>query len=474
MTLHYPLLLKETLNRSAKIDVDSGTAPDFETAVRRLHGHRIQVRVGPEVATSAAHQAALLTVVNVARRFALGGVLVEGALAGEAVTGPLPGVALEQAVRSFGGNIGALEEDIPTIVIGTVEGVTGRGMQVTFEGWRGGVVRLGGHRLSEVTSNAMAAVLGAALAAGEAFAMLRGEVEAGRRSFGLSLWRPDRIADWHSASSDGPELQFLPDHLWVLGLGHLGQAFLWTLIMCPFPDPAKVRITLQDMDVVTGSTESTSILTQIEMVGRRKTRSVADVLERRGFTTTLIERPFDDRFAHDPANDPAVLVCAVDNALARSRLEAPGFPFIVEAGIGHRAGDYRALRIHTFPSSGKAAAELWGARKREESLNLDRPAYRRLTEAGGDVCGIALLAETAVGAPFVGTVAGALMLAQIARLTLGDAPDAIVDLDLRAIGARRALTNDASIRAAPSYQEVREVADPAKHRNDGCLRAPEP
>ena len=126
MTLHDPILLKETLNRSAKIDVDSGTAPDFETAVRRLHCHCVQVRVGPEVATSAAHQAALLTVVNVVRRFALGGVLVEGALAGMAMTGPLPGVALEHAIRGLGGIIGASEEGVPTIVIGTVAELTGR------------------------------------------------------------------------------------------------------------------------------------------------------------------------------------------------------------------------------------------------------------------------------------------------------------------------------------------------------------
>ncbi len=92
MTLHDPIALKETLNRAAKIDVDSGAAADFETAVRRLHGHRVQVRVGREVATSAAHQAALLTVVNVARRFALGGVLVEGPLEGAVIAGPVPGI----------------------------------------------------------------------------------------------------------------------------------------------------------------------------------------------------------------------------------------------------------------------------------------------------------------------------------------------------------------------------------------------
>lgn len=458
MTLHDPVALKETLNRAAKIDVDSGAAADFETAVRRLHGHRVQVRVGREVATSAAHQAALLTVVNVARRFALGGVLVEGPLEGTVITGPVPGIPLERAVVDLGGIPGPMSAGIPTIAIGTVEDAAGPGTQVTFEGWRGGVVRLGRRRLAEGAGAIPAAVLGAALATGEAFAMLRGEIEAGRRSLGLSLWRPDAGSDWRSPASDGPDLQFLPDHLWVLGLGHLGQAFLWTLMMCAFPEAGKVRLTLQDMDTVTGSTDSTSILTQVDMLGRRKTRAVADVLERRGFATTLIERPFDDRFSQDPAADPAVLVCGVDNALARARLEEPGFPFVVEAGIGHRSGDYRALRVHTFPSGGKSARDLWGSRIMQDSLNLSRPAYRRLAEAGGNVCGIAQLAETAVGAPFVGTVAGVLMLAQVMRLIQGDAPEALIDLDLRAPGARRALGNTATVTAAPSYQEALQSA----------------
>ncbi len=184
---------------------------------------------------------------------------------------------------------------------------------------------------------------------------------AARSRQGVDLWGfrfggRTLAPDWRSPASDGPDLQFLPDHLWVLGLGHLGQAFLWTLMMCAFLEAGKVRLTLQDMDTVTGSTDSTSILTQVDMLGRRKTRAVADVLERRGFATTLIERPFDDRFSQDPAADPAVLVCGVDNALARARLEEPGFPFVVEAGIGHRSEDYRALRVHTFPSGGRAPA----------------------------------------------------------------------------------------------------------------------
>lgn len=450
MTIFDPIMLKETLNRAAKIDVDSGAVADFETAVRRLHRHRLQVRVGNEVSTSPAHQAALLTVVNVARRFALGGVFVQGPLEGLTITGPVPGKPLERAVIDLGGIPGSTAANVPTIVIGTVENASGRGMQVTFEGWRGGLVRLGGERLSEGLNAIPAAVLAAALATGEAFAMLREEIEAGRRSLGLSLWRPG--SDWRSQKSDGPDVQFLPDHLWVLGLGHLGQAFLWTLMMCAFPNSGKVRLTLQDMDFVTGSTDSTSILTQAGMSGSRKTRAIAEVLERRGFLTTLIERPFDDRFTHDSAADPAVLVCGVDNTLARARLETPGFPFVVEAGIGHRSGDYRALRLHTFPTSGKSARDLWGSRVIQKSPNLYQPAYQRLAEAGGDLCGLAQLAETAVGVPFVGTVAGVLMLAQVMRLIQGDAPDAVVDLDLRALEARRTLPNNAGVTAAPSYQ----------------------
>lgn len=452
MTFDNPALLKETLNRAAKIDVDSGAAPDFETAVRRLKGHRIQIVVGPEVASSAAHQAAVLTVVNAARRFALGGVLVDGSLDGPALVGPVPGIPLDVAVRDIGGLVGAFEDGLPTIVVGTSAKTSGRGVAVTFEGWRGGVVRLDGRRLSEHTIVIPAAVLAGAIAAGEAFAMLRGEVEAGRRSMGLSLWRPDRAADWTSASSDGPELRALPDHLWVLGLGHLGQAFLWTLMLCDFAEPARVRLTLQDMDRVTVSTDSTSILTQPGMIGQLKTRAVAGVLERRGFATTLIERPFNGRFEHDPTLDPAVLVCGVDNALARSRLESPGFPFVVEAGIGHRAGDYRALRVHTFPSSGKSAAALWAAPGSTDPAVLDRPAYRRLAENGGDVCGLTQLAETAVGAPFVGTVAGTLMLAQVLRLLAGDIPDMLIDLDLRSPKGRRAIPNGRLISAVPSFQ----------------------
>ncbi|MBR0554416.1 hypothetical protein J5J10_01895 [Ciceribacter sp. L1K23] len=457
MNYNDPVELKEFLNRTAKLDVDGGSVADFEQAVRRLETHRVQVRVGSEVARSASHQAALLTVVNIAHRFALGGVFIEGDLSAASLIGADMGLPLGEAVRKLGGTDGKFEPGLPTIVIGTVSDQSEPAIIVTFEGWRGGVVRRSSARLSELTSVMPAAVLAGAIATAEAFSMLRGNVEAGRRAVGLSLWRPDASGDWLGSMSNGPELVALPDHLWVLGLGHLGQAFLWTLMLCDFPEPQKVRLTLQDMDRVSISTQSTSILSWPGRVGERKTRDVGSILEARGFQTTLIERPFDGNFRHDGTMDPAVLVCGVDNALARARLETPGFPFIVEAGIGHTSMDFSALRVHTFPSSGKSAAELWSEREARRIANLDKPAYKRLADGARNVCGLERLAETAVGVPFVGTVGGCIMLAEVLRLLSGDQPDKLVDLDLRSMKSRRAFVNSFDFAVVPSFQALPEV-----------------
>ncbi len=444
-------ILRGTLNRAAKIDVDNGSAPDFDTAVERLRKHRIAILTGPEVIHSVAHQAALLTVVNIARRFALGGVTVTGPLDGPLLVLEPGGRKLGDEITRLGGHVDVMPEGVPTIIVGTIDQGAAGGIVVTFEGWRGGIVPQGSACLNGRTSVIPAAVVAGALAAAEAFAMLRGEVEAGHRSLGISLWRLDASSDWKSPSSDGPLLASLPDHLWILGLGHIGQAFLWTLMCCPYLDRAKVRLVLQDTDIITGSTDSTSILTHSSMPGTKKTRAMAQVLEAAGFASTIVERPFDGRFEWRAADDPAILICCVDNALARSQLELPGFPMVVEAGIGNRAQDFRAVRVHTFPGERKAV-DIWKHHEAEVPKLLDLPGYQMLSDSSGDVCGLTQLAQTAVGAPFVGTVTGAIMLAQVLRLLAGDAPDLIVNLDLKSMRSRRALSNTVIKPFNPGFQ----------------------
>jgi hypothetical protein len=445
--------LLENFNRVAKIDLDAGLVADADHALARLTRYRVNVVAGPEIGSNPALQTALLTFVNIAVRFALGGVQVSG-IDGEACLTPFPAEdKLASAIIALGGIVSGPDPDAPTVVFGTPDApAAGRSISVTFEGWRGGVAA-GTRRLSDETTVTAAAVMAGALGACEAFGMLRGEVMAGRRDLGLSLWRPEM--DWRDPSADGPPLDILPSDLWIMGLGHLGQAFLWILALCPYARPHEVRLVLQDVDTVSGSTASTSILTRPRYrLGSLKTRAVAEVLEQRGFKTALVERPFDGGMRRRPEDDPAVLVCGVDNALARRQLETAGFPLIVEAGLGRTATDFRAMRLHSFPQI-KAANELWTVTGSAPSPDFDRPAYRRLKDEGADECGLTQFAQTAVGAPFVGTIAGAMMFAEIARVLLGDHAHAVLDLDLQSPATRRAVPNSALPPLALAFQAVR-------------------
>lgn len=65
-------------------------------------------------------------------------------------------------------------------------------------------------------------------------------------------------------------LTYLPSRLWHIGLGHLGQAYLWGLGLLPYRNPAEVALVLQSIDVVTDSTESTSILSDSTIVGKKR------------------------------------------------------------------------------------------------------------------------------------------------------------------------------------------------------------
>ncbi len=84
----------------------------------------------------------------------------------------------------------------------------------------------------------LSGALAAALAVNEAFLFVRQDTpEAGLRDLGVSLWRPDSCEDWWRPEKDGPRLSYLPSKLWLIGLGHLGQAYLWGLSILPYARP---------------------------------------------------------------------------------------------------------------------------------------------------------------------------------------------------------------------------------------------
>lgn len=424
----------DNLHRLVKYALDSGEAKSLAEAEERFHGYRLALTIHGAESRSLLNQAALLTVVALGRRVFLGGVSVEGDLdVPLKVQLPLRS-RLHEAVGDLGGSFSPSDDETPTIAIGGGPRPRRSGFHIrtAVAGWRGGILPA----YSELVPTPgptipLAAMLAAGLAINEAFQFVdRGGPAVGRRPIGLSLWRPD-ATDWLAPDADGPQIAYLPSRLWLIGLGHLGQAYLWGLGLLPYKDPGKLSLVLQDIDEITPSTESTSILSDADMVGQKKTRAMASWAEKRGFATALHERLFDANFRRQD-REPTVALCGLDNALGRQALDRVGFDLVIEAGLGRGQDDFRTMRLHVLPGA-RSAKELWKLAAPAET-DTDRPAYQEMLKSSElDRCGVTLLAGKAVGAPFVGTVAATLVLSQVLRLLHGESPYQLIDLNLLSV-----------------------------------------
>ena len=437
------LELINTLNRTVKLVLDSGEAGSLAEAQRLFEGYTLTVSVGPDVARSATHQASLLTIVNTARRCFLGGVDVVGC-PDAPLRVPWKGCgSLRDAVEDLQGRLTTRRAaGTPLIALGDADipaDHAGFAVRATWNGWCGGAAPLSyDRRLPEHQECTPAGVLAGALAVSEAFQFVRGSnVQAGRRTVGMSLWKPDQHINWLAEAEIGPELEWLPRKLWLVGLGHLGQAYLWTLGFLPYAHPQAVELVLQDYDTLTAANDSTSPLTNMAMVGKKKARAMAGWCEERGFRTTVQERRFDANFQAAP-EEPSVLLCGVDNEAARAALDEVGFAEVIEAGLGKGTEEYLGYQLHTFPAA-KTARQHWGNSDGAISAGTPAslPAYQQLAAEGMDDCGLTQLAGRSVGASFVGTFASTLVVAELLRMASGTHRYAMLDGTLRNLARRQ-------------------------------------
>ena len=434
----------DQLHRHLKLALDTGEAASLEDARILFDSYRLGIVVGDSVAHSPTTQAAVLTAVNTGRRSFLGGVSVEGTLDVPLLVPWGRCRTLREAIVDLRGVISDCAPGVPRIVIGGGSiplADSEFAVRATFDGWQGGVAPLYHDvRLPERQEYVPAGVLAGALGVSEAFQFVRGDnAVAGRRDVGLSLWQPDKAVNWLEAGELGPPLERLPASAWIIGLGHLGQAFLWTLGLLPYASPEEVSLVLQDFDELVEANDSTSLLTTRALLGEKKTRAMAAWCESRGFRTSIVERRFagDFRVAGD---EPRVALCGVDNALARADLEDVGFDRVIEAGLGAGSQEYLAFQTHTFPAD-RSAKLRWGTRGHRPDADAvaDNPAYRALAQSGLDDCGITTLAGRTVGASFVGAVTAAVVIAELIRLGLGGPRYEIVDGSLRSLELRQAV-----------------------------------
>lgn len=429
----------DSMHRLAKMALDAGEVASPEEAVALFSRYRLRIHLGYGWANTLAGQACFLTALNTAVRAFLGGVEVYGDL-------NLPlGVPLYQgrSALEIAEELGALVvtnniTELPTLVLGAAPGVSLPAfcIQLSWDHWRFQIAPVdSSEALMCADDNPLAGIGAAALGVNEAFMHVRGDlVEAGHRSVGMSLWNPLAVSNWRDDAHKGPELAYLPKSLWLVGLGHLGQAYAWALGMLPYSIHSRPHIVLQDFDKAAKSNLSTCLLLWAADLLKSKVRAVADRLEAAGFTTALVERRFGAGH-RVMVDEPATALCGVDNVAARRDLDTAEFALVVETGLGSGYRDFRNIRLHTFPGP-RLPSQIWTAESTAQAATELNDTYKKLADERKDICGMTLLASRAVATPFVGALAAALALAEVMRPLHGGVVHAALDAQMKSLRHR--------------------------------------
>ena len=229
-------------------------------------------------------------------------------------------------------------------------------------------------------------------------------------------------------------LSYLPSQLWLLGVGHLGQGYAWSLGWLNFKDPSDVLIGLVDDDFVEGGNDATAMLLRPTDEGSRKTRVVARALEQQGFRTLVVDRRFDEHFLLQ-TDEPTVALSGFDKPEPRQLLGGR-FTRVIDGGLGVGTKEYLSISIQTFPSTLDPESEFvpHGTSSNDLSSAFEVAIERLIAEgvpAGTARCGVTVVAGIAVAAAFVGTFAGAMVLADMLRYLHGGQGFCLIRCDLR-------------------------------------------
>jgi hypothetical protein len=395
----------------------------FVEAENKLTASNMSIGIDEAAAGTPAGQAAFLTAVATGAR-SFGRVLIGGHLDRTLVVAlPEAGETLRDAAVFFGASEEPSDSSVPHVIIGSSSTRTsGFQVQAFWNGWIAGTAP--GARMVDVGRSdcPLAGIAAGALAVAQVFLREQGDVRAGHTIQRCSLWSPEQNIE--NTDQVGPIFSeiYLPTQLWLIGLGNLGQAYLWSLTHLPYPTQVSVRLFLQDDQFVERENWGTSILVQRGRYGLLKTRLAEDWATRRGFEIRRIDRRVDEHFFRLP-QEPGIALAGLDTMGGRRLLGLRGFEFVIDAGLGETVEDYRKFRINVFNSEENPAAHFIDVEDRTAKTVQDLmqlPSYIELAQSMNDGgCGAAMLAGSSVAVPFVSAVAGAIAITESIRVVSG-------------------------------------------------------
>jgi len=386
----------------------------YDEALIKLQSLKLFIECNEEINNSVSLQSALFTAINTGKRSFLGGVYVK-----IKTNSPLllnwPNIGtIKDGITTFGGKIVEEEIECDFKILFGIKPLYESEIKVICNGWIGGFVTHDQILDFEVHCNfeiPICGVMSAALAVGQSFLKVTGiDIFATESSMLISLWRPD--LDWKDPNANGPVLEYLPKKFWLLGLGHLGQAYLWNISFLPYKNRNLITVLLQDFDKIVEANFSAGLLCNINSIDKYKTRVCSEWLEYLGFSTIICERKFNENTKR--ANEePFVALAGFDNIDARKNLLKSNFDFTIDCGIGGALGNFDEFVIRTFLKNDNLLYSTFNSTVQTELFHVN--VFNKFNV--GEKCGILAidLSKKAISTSFVGAFAGSFVITELIK-----------------------------------------------------------
>ncbi|MDD2305195.1 MAG: ThiF family adenylyltransferase [Prolixibacteraceae bacterium] len=412
---------------------------EVEDAIAKMNQSSIYLLADESIKNSFSIQLAFLTAVNISHRVFLGGVICQ-------IPQNTPNLLkldssnFNDLVSKFGGVnslVDPTKKDIK-ILFG-IECFDEFCVESISSGWRGGVNFFNQKRivLEETNSKiSFGPIVSASLVCYDAFCkVFQINADGIDLNFEISLWNLNSGEDWHKSENEGPEKPYLPRNIWTLGLGHLGQAYLWTLGFMPFENLNQVQVLLQDADIVQPENIGSQVLCFEENIRKPKTRACMNFLEGLNFRTQIIEKPFikGDCEQEWAENYPFILN-GVDNVKTRKSINKASFKLFIDGATNGQFDLFDSFTMRNISFIQKDPDSIWPQENEDEVIFLKNLYHKYEKE---HTCG--KLANIGISTPFVGLFSSTIIVGELIRSLNQGRRYSIVSLQMRNLNSMEAI-----------------------------------
>jgi|GEM_PF-1039585 molybdopterin/thiamine biosynthesis adenylyltransferase len=401
----------------------------IDDALKEMNNKSIWLVADETIINSYSKQLSFITTLNIAHRIFLNGVYcvlpsqVSNLLKFKVAT-------LNDLVVQFSGICSedeSLFEDIK-ILFGK-ECYDSQCIEIIACGWRGGVNFFGNERIffSGDNSLALGPILASSIATYYAFCKIYKLRETIDVNVGISLWNLNAGSNWYHDEFDGPINLNMPRTIWDLGLGHLGQAYIWTLASFKIENSSKIQFLLQDSDVVDVENLGSQVLCQAKDIDKYKTRPCLQFIEEMGFDARIIEKRFeltDDE--QDWMSNYPLLLNGVDNVKTRKSISNKFIKLYLDGATNGSSELFDSFTMNNVYSRNKTLDEIWTDVAAENYI-LHRNLYDRYEKA--EKCGS--LSNIGISTPFVGLFSSTIIVSELLRSLNQGEKYSIISLQMR-------------------------------------------